>query len=93
MATTTIELPDEVQAQAEALAKTTGRALTEVLTEAVVQGLAYDCWFRTEVEEALRSTEAGRLAAPGEVEAMWQRLTTPESMAEAEAELGDLGQA
>jgi len=93
MATTTIELPDEVRAQAEALARTRGRSLAEVLTEAVVQGLAYDHWFSAQVEEALCSTAAGHFASPEEVEAMWQRLTTPESMAEAEAELGDLGQA
>jgi predicted transcriptional regulator len=93
MATTTIELPDELRAQAEALARTTGRSLAEVLTDAVGQGLAYEHWFRTEVEEALRSTAEGRLASPEEVEAMWQRLTTPETMAEAEAELADLGHA
>lgn len=40
MTTTTIELPDELRAQAEALARTTGRSLAEVLTEAVSQGLA-----------------------------------------------------
>ena len=40
MTTTTIELPDEVRAQAEELARTTGRSLAEVLTEAVSQGLA-----------------------------------------------------
>lgn len=93
MIATTINLPDEVRAEAEAFAKTTGRSLAEVLTEAVAQGLAYERWFREEVEEALRSTEAGHLATPEEVEAMWQRLTTPETMAEAEAELGDLEQA
>lgn len=32
MTTTTIELPDEQRAQAEALARTTGRSLAEVLT-------------------------------------------------------------
>ena len=93
MTTTTIELPDDVRTQAEALAATTGRSLAEILTEAVVQGLAYERWFRAEVEEALCSTEAGRLATTEEAEAMWQRLTTRESMAEAEAELGDLEQA
>ncbi len=42
MTTTTLELPDEVRARAEALAKTTGRSLAEVLTDAVIQGLGYD---------------------------------------------------
>jgi predicted transcriptional regulator len=91
MTTTTIELPDQLRAQAEALAATTGRSLAEVLTEAVAQGLAYDRWFRAEVEEGLRSTVEGRFASPAEVEAMWERLTTPEAMAEAEAELEDFG--
>jgi predicted transcriptional regulator len=64
MTTTTIELLDELRAQAEALAATTGRSLAVVLTEAVAQGLAYDRWFRAEVEE---------------VETMWERLTTAEA--------------
>jgi predicted transcriptional regulator len=76
MTTTTIELPDELRAQAEALAATTGRSLAEVLTEAVAQGLAYDRWFRAEVEEGLRSTAEGRFASPEEVETMWERLKT-----------------
>lgn len=71
MTTTAIELPDELRAQAEALAETTGRSLTEVLTEAVAQGLAYDRWFRAAVEEGMRSAAEGRFASPEEVEAMW----------------------
>lgn len=93
MTTTTIELPEVLRAQAEALARTTGRSLAEVLAEAVGQGLAYDRWFHEQVEQALGSTAAERLASPEEVEAMWRRLTTPEAMAEAEAELGELEQA
>jgi predicted transcriptional regulator len=93
MATTIIELPEDLQTQAEALARSTGRSLAEVLTEAVGQGLAYERWFREQVQEALHSTETGRFAPPEAVEAMWQRLTTPESMAQAEAELGGLGPA
>ena len=85
---TTIHLPNALHAQAQALAATMGRTLEEVLTEAVAQGLAYDRWFVAAVDESLQSTRAGRFAAPEEVEAMWQRLTTPEAMAEAE-----LGQA
>ena len=42
MTTTTLELPDEVRARAEALARTTGRSLAEVLTDTLIQGLAYD---------------------------------------------------
>ena len=51
MTTTTIELPDELRAQAEALARTTGRTLAE----AVSQGLGYARWFRAQLEEARRS--------------------------------------
>lgn len=84
---TTVTLPDDLHAQVKELAATTGRTLEDVLAETVAQGLAYDRWFRAEVEEALRSTAAGHFASPEEVEAMWNRLTTPEAMAEAEAEL------
>ncbi len=88
MTTTTIELSDNLHAQVQELAHTTGRPVTELLTEAVAQGLAYDRWFRMEVAEGLRSTEAGRIVPPEDMAALWGRLTTPEAMAEAEAELG-----
>lgn len=86
MTPTTIELPDDVLLRARDLARRTNRRVEEVLAEAVAQGLDYDHWFRAEVEDALRSTAAGRFVPPEEVEAMWDRLTTPEAMAEAEAE-------
>lgn len=88
MNTMMIQLPDDLRVQAEELAQATGRTLDEVLAEAVAQGLAYDRWFRAAVQEALDATAAGHLAASEEVEAMWNRLTTPEAMAEADAELG-----
>ncbi len=84
----TIHLPTELYAQARVLASTTGRTLDGVRAEAVTQGLAYDRWFRSAVREALDSTKAGRLAAPQDVEEMWNRLTTPEAMAEAGSHAG-----
>jgi len=83
---TTVTLPDSLHAQVRALAERTGRTVEEVVAETVAQGLAYERWFREEVEEALRSTAAGQFVPPAEIEAMWSRLTTPESMAQAEAE-------
>jgi RHH-type transcriptional regulator, rel operon repressor / antitoxin RelB len=74
----TITLPDDLLAEVRALAETSGRPLEEVLAETVAQGLAYDRWFRAEVQKSLLSTEAGQFASPEEVEAMWSRLTTPE---------------
>jgi len=74
MASTAIELPDETFAQANALARTTGRTLGEVLSQAIAQGLAYDHWYREQVAEALRSTDAGRFASSEDVEALWGHL-------------------
>jgi predicted transcriptional regulator len=88
MTTTTIELPDELRAKAETLAHRTGRSLAEVLTGAVAQGLDYDLWVHDEVNKGLRATENGDLATSAEVDALWGRVTTPEALAEAEAELG-----
>jgi predicted transcriptional regulator len=79
MVPTTIQLPDSLHAQAQALAETTGRTLEEVLTGAVAQGLAYERWFVAAVEESLASTRAGQLVPPEEVEAMWNRLAARES--------------
>jgi predicted transcriptional regulator len=90
---TTVTLPDDLHAQVLELAAGTGRTVEEVLAEAVAQALVYDRWFRAEVEKGVRSTDAGRLASPEDVAAMWDRLTTPEAMAEAEAELGEPGKA
>lgn len=42
MASTTIELPDDLRAKAEPLARKTGRSLAEVLTGAVAHGLDHD---------------------------------------------------
>jgi predicted transcriptional regulator len=82
MATTTIELPDELQTQAETLARTTGRSLAEVLTEAVGQGLAYERWFRTQVEAGLRSTREGTLIPADQVwdDFLRRGLLTPEAI-------------
>ena len=87
MSALTIQLSDDLRVEAETPARDTGRTLDEVLADAVTQGLAYDRWFRESVQEALDATAAGHLAAPGEVDAMWNRLTTHETMVEAEAEL------
>ena len=69
-AATTIELPDDVLAQARELAQTANRRMEDVLADAVAQGLTYDRWFRAEVEEALRSTRAGHFAPPEDVAAL-----------------------
>ncbi len=88
MTTTTIELPDELYAQVQELAQATGRPVRELLADAVAQGLAYDRWFRARVAAGLSSVESGQHVSSEEVEEIWNRLTTPEAMAEAEAELG-----
>lgn len=86
MTRTRIELPEELHAQALALAEATGRTIEAVLAEAVAQGLAHDRWFPIEVERGRRFAAAGRFAAPAEVEAVWARVTAPKALAEAEAE-------
>lgn len=88
MTTTTIELPDDLQAQAEALARTTGSSLAEVLTEAIAQGLAYDRWFREQVGEGQRSAREEPLIPADQVwdDFLRRGLLTPEAIAEAEDE-------
>lgn len=86
MTTATIELPDDVRTQAEALAAATGRSLAEVLTDAVVQGLAYDQWFREQVEEGRRSAREEPLILADQVwdDFLRRGLLTPEAFTEAE---------
>ncbi len=88
MTTTAIDLPDEVRAQAEELARTTGRSLAEVLTEAVSQGISYDLWFRAQVEEGRRSARDEPLVPADRVwdDFLRRGLLTPEAIEEAEDE-------
>ncbi len=90
MTSTTIHLPDDTLKQVQDLATSTHRTVEEVLTAvtvaAVAKAVAYEVWFRAEVEKGLRSVEEGRLVPPEEVDAMWARLTTPEAVAEVEAQ-------
>ena len=88
MTTTTIELPDEVRTQAEELARTTGRSLAEVLTEAVSQGISYDLWLREQVEEGRRSARDEPLVPADQVwdDFLRRGLLTPEAIEEAEGE-------
>jgi len=88
---TTITLPDGLHAQLRALAESTGRTVEEVLAEAVAQGLAYDRWFRAEVEKGMRSAQVGPLIPADQVwEELLQRgFLTPEAIAQADAEIGD----
>ena len=85
---TMIALPDDLHAQVRALAQDTGRPLEVVLAEAVAQGLAYDRWFRAEVEMGMRSAEQGPLLPAEEVwdDLMRRGLLTPEAIAQIEAE-------
>jgi predicted transcriptional regulator len=88
MTSTTIELPDDVLAQVRDLAQMTNRRIEEVLAEAVTQGLAYDRWFRAEVEKGIRSAEQGPLI-PAEIvwaDLLKRGLLTPEAIAQADAE-------
>ncbi len=55
--TTTIELPNDLRAQAQDPARTADRPLAWVLTGAVAQGLAYERRFSTRVEVGRRSIE------------------------------------
>ncbi len=82
---TTITLPDELHAQVQALAETTGRTPEDVLAEAVVQGLAYDRWFREQVEIGRRSAEQGPLIPAEDIwdDFLARGLLTPEAIAEA----------
>jgi predicted transcriptional regulator len=88
---TTITLPDELHAQVQALAETTGRTIEDVLAETVVQGLAYDRWFREQVEIGRRSAEHGPLIPAEDVweDFLARGLLTPEAIAEAEASEDD----
>jgi predicted transcriptional regulator len=85
---TAITLPDDLHAQVQALAETTGRPLEAVLAEAVAQGLAYDRWFRAEVETGMRSAAQGPLIPAEEVwKTFLQRgLLSPEAIDQVEAE-------
>jgi predicted transcriptional regulator len=85
---TTVTLPDSLHAEVRALAERTGRTVEEVVAETIAQGLAYERWFREEVEQGMRSAQEGPLLPADQVwdDLLRRGLLTPEAISQAEAE-------
>jgi predicted transcriptional regulator len=89
--TTTVTLSKNLHDQVRALAEATGRTFEEVLAETVAQGLAYDRWFRAEVEKGVRSAAQGPLMPAEDVWAdfLARGLLTTDAIAHANDEADD----
>ncbi len=67
------------------LAHSTGRSGDYLLNEAVREYLERERRQIADIEQGLRELEAGDIAGPEEAEAVFERITTPETMAHAHA--------
>ena len=71
---TTIRLSQEVLAAVDGMAKTKGRSRAWVIQDALNRYLAYEIWFREEVQKGLDDLEAGRTLSHEEVKSRLRAL-------------------
>lgn len=72
--TITVDLTPDQIAELDKLASDTGRAKMELVQEAVTNLLAYNNWFRREVEHGLAQAERGELLDDVDVRARLDRM-------------------
>lgn len=88
--TTGIRLPDELEARFESLASTTGRGKDDLLTEALIRYIEHESRQIGQIEDALRQADAGEFATDAEMRELLGRITTPEGMERARAQVRHL---
>lgn len=71
--TLSIELPEPVFAQVDALARDTARSPARVVSDALEQLLALEAWQVEDVRAGLREAEAGEFASEHEVTEVFAR--------------------
>jgi RHH-type transcriptional regulator, rel operon repressor / antitoxin RelB len=71
--TVSIELPEPVFAQVNALARDTARTPARVLSEALERLLALEAWQVEDIQTGLTEADAGEFATEAEVAEVFQR--------------------
>lgn len=91
MVITSVRIPVEVKSRIEALAKATGRSKSYLLSEAITQYVENEAWQIAQIDEGLRSADAGRLIPHDEVVAglIEKGMVTPEGLERARERLSD----
>jgi predicted transcriptional regulator len=89
MTTFSVRLDPEMKDQMAQLAEATGRSTNYLFNEAVKEYLERERWQLADIEAGLSELAAGDLATPEEVEATFERLTTPAALAQARARVAE----
>ena len=71
--TLSIELPEAVFSQVDALARDTARSPARVVSEALEQLLAREAWQGEDIKAGLREAETGEFASEAEVAEVFAR--------------------
>jgi predicted transcriptional regulator len=69
-----VHLPEQQEAQLNALAAETGRGIDELVQEAVAQLLTYNEWFRTQVQIGVDQIARGEFLEEEEMDARVERM-------------------
>ncbi len=87
MSTTTFSvcLEEVLKEQILQLAHSTGRSANFLFNQAMREYLERERWQIADIEQGLRELEAEDIASPEEAEAVFERITTPEATARAQA--------
>jgi Predicted transcriptional regulator len=73
MSVISLRLPDDMEQQLVALAKSTGRTKSWLANQAIADYLAREAWQITEIEQALKEADAGDFASDAEVNAKFKQ--------------------
>ena len=84
---TSIRLSDELRRKIDLLVEATGRSKSFLMQEAIEQYIENEAWQIAQIEEGLHADDDGQHVPVDEMEAFWARVTTPQSMAQAESRL------
>ena len=82
---TSIRLSDELRRKIDLLVQATGRSKSFLMQEAIEQYVENEAWQIARIEEGLQADDAGQHVPMDEMETFWARVTTPESIAQAES--------
>jgi RHH-type transcriptional regulator, rel operon repressor / antitoxin RelB len=89
MTTFSVRLDPEMKEQMAQLAQATGRSTNYLFNEAVREYLDRERWQLADIEAGMAELAAGDIATPGEVEAVFARISSPGALAQARARIAE----
>lgn len=84
MMVTSLRIPEELRRQFEQLAEATGRSKNYLMTEALGQYVRQQIWQVEKIQGSLERARAGQIVPTADMDALFGRLTTPETLEQAQ---------